>query len=108
VVVPAGEYYVMGDNRALSLDSRVRGFGTVPRGAIIGRVESGTNTFWVAFGIAAGVAGLVLLPLNLVLAVQRRRSLSWALLGFVALGAAPLVIYLAGERWRADARYPQF
>jgi signal peptidase I len=35
VVVPAGQYFVMGDNRADSLDSRYLGF--VPVGDIVGR-----------------------------------------------------------------------
>lgn len=36
VIVPAGSYFVLGDNRAASLDSRT--FGSVPKSRIIGRV----------------------------------------------------------------------
>jgi signal peptidase I len=40
VVVPAGDYYVMGDNRRLPQeDSRV--FGAIPQAAIVGTVEGG-------------------------------------------------------------------
>jgi signal peptidase I len=35
LVIPAGKYFVMGDNRAISLDSRYWGF--VPRSNILGR-----------------------------------------------------------------------
>jgi signal peptidase I len=35
-VIPKGEYFVMGDNRADSADSRV--FGPIPRSLIVGRV----------------------------------------------------------------------
>jgi len=35
VTVPAGRYFVMGDNRCDSFDSRM--FGTIPRSAVIGR-----------------------------------------------------------------------
>jgi signal peptidase I len=37
VVVPEDRYFIMGDNRDNSLDSRV--FGTVPRASLIGRAE---------------------------------------------------------------------
>jgi signal peptidase I len=35
--VPRGRYYLMGDNRGETLDSRV--WGPVPRRALLGRVE---------------------------------------------------------------------
>ncbi|HEY2044346.1 MAG TPA: signal peptidase I [Jatrophihabitans sp.] len=35
VTVPAGRYFMMGDNRCISLDSRM--FGTVPKSSIVGR-----------------------------------------------------------------------
>jgi signal peptidase I len=41
VTVPAGGYFLLGDNRVASCDSRV--WGTVARGAIIGRVVA---TYW--------------------------------------------------------------
>ena len=37
LVVPGGMYFVLGDNRAMSLDSRFRGF--VPADQVIGRVH---------------------------------------------------------------------
>ncbi|MBM4435868.1 MAG: signal peptidase I [Actinobacteria bacterium] len=51
--VPADAYFVMGDNRAHSRDSR--SIGPIPRGAIVGRVWS---VYWPpnAFGPLAGVS----------------------------------------------------
>lgn len=49
-VVTADSYFVLGDNRSNSLDSRMNDFGYVPRNAIIGRVAiryfDGTTNRW--------------------------------------------------------------
>jgi signal peptidase I len=37
VVVPAGEFFVMGDNRDVSLDSRSQGYGFVTSASIVGK-----------------------------------------------------------------------
>jgi signal peptidase I len=51
-VVPAGAYYVMGDNRNVSEDSRA--FGPVTRARLLGRV---LFRYWPAGSIAAGFQG---------------------------------------------------
>ena len=37
VAIPAGKYFVMGNNRGVSLDSRTPDFGLVDAGAIVGK-----------------------------------------------------------------------
>ncbi len=39
VTVPAGAYFVLGDNRGNSMDSRLAAFGFVPRAEIVGRMS---------------------------------------------------------------------
>lgn len=36
--VPVGEFFVMGDNRPISMDSRLKEIGTVPQSRILGKV----------------------------------------------------------------------
>jgi signal peptidase I len=74
-VIPKGQYFMMGDNRAQSCDSRV--WGTVPRKNLIGEVFA---TYWppnrisiysayVSFGL--GALGMLRLPGRI---VRRRKS----------------------------------
>jgi len=74
-VIPKGQYFMMGDNRAQSCDSRV--WGTVPRKNLIGEVFA---TYWppnrisiysayVSFGL--GALGMLRLPGRI---IRRRKS----------------------------------
>jgi signal peptidase I len=74
-VIPKGQYFMMGDNRAQSCDSRV--WGTVPRKNLIGEVFA---TYWppnrisiysayVSFGL--GALGMLRLPGR---TIRRRKS----------------------------------
>jgi signal peptidase I len=66
-VVPAGEYYVMGDNRTDSEDSRY--FGPIAKNLIVGKMSFvawpiSDNTWLVVLSVVAGVV-LILLVLAL-------------------------------------------
>ena len=49
ITVPTNEMFVLGDYRALAIDSRSRSFGTVPVTAVIGRPRA---VIWPAYSIA--------------------------------------------------------
>ncbi len=75
IVVPKGEYYVMGDNRQDSEDSRY--FGPIPRSLIVGKMVaivwpiSHDTGIFVALGIVVVVVVAVAVALG---ALRRRRS----------------------------------
>jgi len=72
--VPAGDYYVMGDNRTDSEDSRY--FGPIPAGLIVGKMAFKawplTPTTWLV-ALAVVVVGLALTAAALLSAPARRR-----------------------------------
>ena len=49
ITVPDGELFVMGDHRALAVDSRSRVFGTVPLESVAGRPVA---VIWPAYNVA--------------------------------------------------------
>ncbi|MFF4338972.1 signal peptidase I [Kitasatospora sp. NPDC001540] len=69
VTVPAGEVFLMGDHRSISLDSRTR--GTVPVDSVLARTE-GDSAALAAVGLLF-LLGVLLLPVALVLSLIARR-----------------------------------
>lgn len=103
LLIPEGEYFVMGDNRANSFDSREQLLGTVPREDIEGLLVTNFSP-WVLglLAIFGAVALLGMLVTGLV-AVRRGRALWWALLG--AMGGVGLAIVYLVVRRPAPLRY---
>jgi signal peptidase I len=88
--VPAGDYYVMGDNRTDSEDSRY--FGPIPRSLIVGKMAFKawplTPTSW-AVALAVVVVGLALMVVVFLRTPARRRPEGRARGRSPPIGATP-------------------